>query len=45
MCVNMLSKPEKAETKHNRRNMGINCKIMQVNLKIESKAIKILMHI
>ena len=34
-------KPEQAEPKHNRRNMGINHKIMQINPKIESKSIKI----
>ena len=40
MCVNLQLKPEPAETKCDRRNIGINCKIMQINPKIESKSFK-----
>ena len=31
ICVNLQLKHQQVETKFNRRNMGINCKIMQIN--------------
>jgi len=37
---NMQSKPKKGKTKRNRRNIYINCKIMQIILKIKPKLFK-----
>ena len=42
--TSLQSKLEKTRTECNRRNMCINCKVMQINPKIESKSFKIPMH-
>jgi len=39
--ANLKSKPEQAKTKYNRRHLGTNRKIMQINPRIESKSLKI----
>ena len=45
ICVNLHSELEQVKIKRNRKNIGINCKIMQIDPKIESKSFKIHMPI
>ena len=40
ICVNRQSEPEQAKTKLNRRNIGMNCKIMHINPKFSPNHLK-----